>query len=105
MTRKNDPWKALSDETRREMMDMLLEQGELSAGAFVEAFEMTQPAVSLHLRVLREAGMVSARRDGRRQLYRLEPDALRVFKDWITRYDRFWDERLDALGALLDEEG
>lgn len=65
---------------------------------------MSQPALSQHLSVLRRANLVSQRRDGRRRLYRINPEPLREIYDWIEHYRRFWDAKLDALGLFLDEQ-
>ena len=65
---------------------------------------MSQPALSQHLAVLRRANLVTQRRDGRRRLYRINPEPLREIVDWLEHYHRFWDAKLDALGALLDRE-
>ena len=98
----HDVLRAVSDPTRRRMLDMLIESKELPAGAFVEAFDVSQPAISQHLKVLRDAGLVAVRRDGRRHLYTLQPKPLSPLADWLAPYERFWEERLDALGDVLD---
>lgn len=64
--------------------------------------DITQAAVSQHLRVLRETGLVTARREGRRRYYRLRPAALADLRDWLDELERFWQERLVALGEYLD---
>ena len=97
-------FRAISDPTRRAMLDRLLAgecaAGELSAGRK----RMSQPALSQHLSVLRRANLVAQRRDGRRRLYRINPEPLREIYDWIEHYRRFWDSKLDALGWFLDEQ-
>jgi DNA-binding transcriptional ArsR family regulator len=65
---------------------------------------MSQPALSQHLSVLRRANLVAQRRDGRRRLYRINPEPLREIYDWVEHYRRFWDARLDALALFLEEE-
>jgi DNA-binding transcriptional ArsR family regulator len=64
---------------------------------------MTQPAISKHLRVLREAGLVAARAEAQYRIYHLRPEKLREVDDWLARYRKFWDERLDALQAFVEE--
>jgi DNA-binding transcriptional ArsR family regulator len=95
------PYRAVSDGTRRRILDVLAE-GERSVSELLERFELSQPALSQHLKVLRDAGLVSVRRDGRRRIYALDPRPLRAIYDWVAHYERFWDERLGALGKFLD---
>jgi DNA-binding transcriptional ArsR family regulator len=91
---------ALADPTRRRVLE-LLAGDELSAGEIAAAFTVSRPAVSRHLRVLREAGLVRARRDAQRRVYRVEPGPLQELDAWLTAYRRFWDERLDELEQHL----
>ncbi|MAG58330.1 MAG: transcriptional regulator [Planctomycetes bacterium] len=98
-----DVFLAVSDPTRRSILQLLAE-GERAVMWLVERFRISQPAISKHLRVLREAGLVSRRRDGRQQLYRLEANELRAVGEWVAYFEKFWDERLDALGRYLDEQ-
>ncbi|HEX9894800.1 MAG TPA: metalloregulator ArsR/SmtB family transcription factor [Gemmatimonadales bacterium] len=92
---------AIADPTRRELL-LRLGRGERSAGDLSSPFKMSQPALSQHLRVLREAGLVRQRRDGRHQIYSLEPGPLREVFDFARFFERFWDRKLDALGKYLD---
>jgi DNA-binding transcriptional ArsR family regulator len=87
------------------MLDRLLE-GECAAGELAASRRrrMSQPALSQHLAVLRRANLVAQRRDGRRRLYRINPEPLREIVDWIEHYRRFWDERFAALGEFLDRD-
>lgn len=91
-----DPFHAIADPTRRAILDQLRD-GELSAGDLGAHVRISQPSLSQHLRILRESGLVAARRDGRRRLYRLEPAALRVVREWIVEYEGYWDDRLADL--------
>ncbi len=88
------------------MLDRLLD-GECAAGDLAAGGRrrMSQPALSQHLAVLRRANLVTQRRDGRRRLYRINPEPLREIVDWLEHYRGFWDARLEALGAFLDREG
>ena len=95
-------FRALADPTRRALLDRLGD-GELTVGELCEGFDMSQPAISQHLKVLRDAGLVSVCRDGRRRFYALDAGPLKAAYEWIGRYERFWDERLGRLGQLLDE--
>jgi DNA-binding transcriptional ArsR family regulator len=69
----------------------------------VERLELSQPAVSKHLRILREAGLVDVRVDAQRRLYRVRPDPLRAMDEWLAPYRRMWASRLDELERHLDE--
>ena len=87
---------ALSDPTRRRIVE-LLAQGESSAGAIGASFSVSQPAVSQHLRKLKEAGLVRVRADGQRRLYAIDPEGLRAIDDWLGPMRRFWEPRMDRL--------
>lgn len=82
----------------------LLRDGERPAGDFVDALPISQPAVSKHLSVLREAGLVTVRKDAQRRLYSLNPAPLAELDAWLEPYRKFWANRLDALERHLDEE-
>lgn len=99
----NAVFRAVSDPTRRALLDLLL-QAERSVGELVEHFEVSQPAVSQHLRILVEAGLAEVRRAGRQRYYSVRALPLREVYDWAAHYERFWDERLLALGHYLDEQ-
>lgn len=94
-------FRAIADPTRRAILEMLRGE-ERSVTEIAEPFDMSQPAISQHLRVLTEAGLVTARRDSRQRIYRLNPAPLRVAYDWLGQYEQFWGEKLNALGAYLD---
>jgi DNA-binding transcriptional ArsR family regulator len=104
-TARVDPqvvFRAVADPTRRQVLELLV-SGERSVSALLEPFPISQPALSKHLRILREAGLVEERADGRRRLYRLRPEPLMAVHDWVGHYERFWLERLERLGAALDK--
>ena len=94
---------ALSEPHRMAILSMLAD-GERPAGDFVEALPIAQPTVSKHLSVLREAGLVTVRKDAQRRLYSLNPAPLKELDMWLAQYRRFWSNRLDALEAHLDKE-
>ena len=95
-----DVFTALADPTRRALLDQLQRDGHCTVSELVAANSVSQPAISRHLRVLREAGLVTARQDGRTRRYRVEIDGLLPALDYLTT---FWDQRFDALAAVLDE--
>ena len=86
----------LAEPSRRRVLDLLLEQ-ERTVGELVDALDMSQPAVSKHLRVLRDAGLVEARVDAQRRIYRLRPEPLAELDVWIAPYRKFWRGRLASL--------
>jgi DNA-binding transcriptional ArsR family regulator len=92
----------LAEPSRRRLLD-LLRGGEQAVGDLVEAMGLTQPAVSKHLRVLREAGLVESRAEAQRRLYRVRPEPLMDLDDWLEPYRRLWNDRLDLLARHLDE--
>ena len=94
---------ALSDRNRMAILSMLAD-GERPAGDFVDALPIAQPTVSKHLSVLREAGLVTVRKDAQRRLYSLNPAPLKELDQWLAGYRRVWSDRLDALEAHLDKE-
>ena len=97
-----DVFEAVAEPTRRSMLDLLAAR-ERSAGELVDAFpSLTQPAVSRHLRILRETQLVDVRADGTRRMYSLRPEALAELDRWLETYRRFWNSRLDDLEAHLD---
>lgn len=97
------PFEALAEPNRRRILD-LLREGERPAGELVEALAISQPGVSKHLKLLREAGLVSVRADGQRRLYRLEREGLAELEAWLAPYRRFWEGRLEALDDHLEKE-
>lgn len=92
----------LSDPTRRKILDLLRER-ERSVGELVELVGLSQPGVSKHLRVLRQAGLVEVRQEGQRRLYQLIPTPLLEIDAWLAPYRAFWSGRLDALEKHLEK--
>ncbi|HEX9336508.1 MAG TPA: metalloregulator ArsR/SmtB family transcription factor [Pseudonocardiaceae bacterium] len=105
MPATTDVYAAIADPTRRHILDLLAE-AEQSVTELAAPFsaDMSRPAVSQHLRVLRGAGLVSEHRAGRQRIYRLEPAGLREVDLWLRSYQRFWQTRFAALGDYLDAE-
>ena len=92
--------KAIAAPRRRQILSLVRSE-ELSAGAIAAHFDVTRPAVSQHLNVLKEAGLVSERRNGTRRLYRARPEGLAQLRVFL---EEFWDERLDVLKRQAEEE-
>jgi DNA-binding transcriptional ArsR family regulator len=99
-----DVYAAIADPTRRAMLLRLAKEGEKSVTQLVEPFSISQPAVSKHLRILREARLVRTRKEGRIRLYTIEASKLREVHDWVTHFEKYWDEKLNALGQYLDKQ-
>ncbi len=100
-TQATDIFRTLSDPTRRAVFERLSGEGELSVGDLVAGAGVSQPAVSQHLAVLRHAGLVSERREGRYVRYAARPEGLKPLFDWLGFYGAFWRDRFDALEDLL----
>lgn len=98
-----DRFAALADPTRRQIVEML-GAGEQPAGAIGARFPVSPPAVSQHLKTLRQAGLVSVRVDGQRRLYSLDPQGFAAMEAWFEKMRCFWRERLDALERELRKE-
>ena len=96
-----DVFHAIADANRRSLLD-LLAQGEAPVGALVDHSGLSYSAVSQHLAVLLEVGLVRRRQDGRQRLYRLNPIPLREVHDWTGHYEKFWRSRLARLRRVLE---
>lgn len=94
-------FEVLAEPRRREILDLLRDDERL-VGDLVDELALTQPAVSKHLRVLREAGLVEVRQDAQRRWYRLRPEPLSEIDTWLAPYRKYWSRRLDALERHLD---
>ncbi len=98
-----DVYKAIADPNRRIVLD-LLARGEQSVSAIHLRVDLTQPALSQHLKVLRDVGLVRQRRQGREQIYALNPKPLKEVTDWLKHYEEFWPKKLAALGQHLERK-
>jgi DNA-binding transcriptional ArsR family regulator len=95
-------FRALADPSRRAIFERLT-KGEAAVRDLTPRFRISQPAISQHLATLRDAGLVTERRDGRLVYYRVEPKGLRPLVDWIAHYQAFWADRIEGLRKLLEE--
>jgi DNA-binding transcriptional ArsR family regulator len=93
---------ALADPTRREILRVLAASGEAAAGKLAERFPISPPAISRHLRVLEDAGLITRRIDGKHRRCRLEPQPLETAMQWLEFYRRFWSESLQQLADHFD---
>lgn len=102
-TAKHDVFQAIADPTRRELLRLLGDQ-EMPVTAISGHFPISRTAVSKHLRVLSEAGLVKERKVGRETRYSLQPEPLKELKDWLSYYERFWENKLNVLKYLVEND-
>lgn len=102
---KHDVFQAIADPTRRQMLHLLGDREELPVNVISGHFPMSRTAVSKHLRILADAGLVKDRKVGRETRYRLDPEPLQELKRWLAYYDRFWENKLALLRRLVEEDG
>jgi DNA-binding transcriptional ArsR family regulator len=98
----SDAFNAVAEPRRRQILDVLAE-GERPVNDLVALLNLAQPHVSKHLKVLREVGLVEARDQGRQRFYRLNGRPLKPIHDWVSNYERLWNERFEAMDELLEE--
>lgn len=96
---------ALADPTRRRIVELLAEGNVLRVGELVARFETSRQAVTRHLDILCDAGLVDTHWRGRERMSRISPEAFQGIRDWLTHYDRFWDEKLQGLKMLIERRG
>ena len=101
MTALTPIFAALSDDTRLKLVEHLMAHGEQPAGTLTDLAGLSAPAVSRHLKVLREAGLLSQRVQGTHRYYTVRPEAMRTISDWTTRHRAFWSGSLERLDTLL----
>jgi DNA-binding transcriptional ArsR family regulator len=99
----SDPFNAIAEPRRRHILEFL-GGDERSVSDIVDALEMGQPSVSKHLQVLKDVGLVTVRRDGRRTLVRLNPEALRTMHDWLALFERYWRGQLRRIKAHAEQD-
>ena len=98
-----DVYGAIAHPVRRQLLDMLRDK-ERSVKELSEPFDMSRPAISQHLRILLDVGLVSEQRKGRERRYQLHAEGLREVQHWLETYQRFWQDRLAALGNFLEDK-
>lgn len=103
---RHSAYRAISDHTRRKILDLLRDAGPLRAGDIASHFaRISRPAVSKHLRILRQARLVDEVPEGRERWYRLNPQPLReMYEGWLRHYETFWTERLETLKRVVEED-
>lgn len=100
MPEDTDPFRAIADPNRRRILDLIRED-DAAVGELADHIGISQPAVSQHLGILKSAGLVTARKEGRHSFYRADAVRLSEVADWIAQYEAFWEDRLDRLGQHL----
>ncbi len=103
-TERQQLFYALADPTRRNIVELLATNGQMSATDIYNNFTVSHPAVSQHLRVLREAELVRSEKSAQRHIYSLNPDAIRQLEEWVKQMTQLWDGRFERLDRLLEEE-
>lgn len=101
---KHDVFQAIADPTRRKLLKLLSKE-EMPVTAISEHFPISRTAVSKHLRVLADAGLVKERKAGRETRYKLEPEPLNELKDWLQYFELFWENKLAALRLFVEADG
>ena len=96
-------FRAIADPTRRSIMT-LLAQGEHSLGDIAANYEMTRPAVTKHLKILEQGGLIRVRAQGRERLHTLQPEARKTVSDWLSFFSQFWDEKLENLKQAVEAD-
>lgn len=100
---KHDVFQAIADPTRRQLL-RLLDEGEMPVNAISGHFPMSRTAVSKHLRILADAGLVRERKVGRETRYRMDPDPLLELKRWLSFYERYWENKMAALKLFVETD-
>ena len=100
---RNDPFYAIAHPLRRAILESLLEQAQ-PAMYLADKYDISKPGISQHLKVLKEAGLVSEEKVGRTRFYMVEQEPLKDVHDWISKFEKFWNEKLNNLGAYLKKK-
>ncbi|MCL4516891.1 MAG: metalloregulator ArsR/SmtB family transcription factor [Firmicutes bacterium] len=103
VSRKHDVFQAIADPTRRKLLRLLVNE-EMPVNSITEHFPMSRTAVSKHLHVLSDAGLVKERKVGRETHYSLQPEPLQEVKQWVSYYERFWENKLSVLKNYIETE-
>ncbi len=96
-------FQALAEPTRCEIIEMLATKGELSASDIFKEFDVSAPAISQHLKVLREANLVQVEKRAQQRIYQINADAIDNLDEWVTKLKKMWSERYDRLDAVLQQ--
>jgi DNA-binding transcriptional ArsR family regulator len=100
---RRDVFQAIADPTRREIINLLAKQ-QMNLNAVADNFDISRPAISKHIKILQECGLVVIQKQGRERYCRAQLNKLKEVAEWTSRYRDFWNEKLNALGNFLDNE-
>ncbi len=100
---RRDVFQAISDPIRRDII-MFLTKDKLTLNGVAEKFSISRPAISKHVRILEECGLVSIKQQGRERYCNVNPEPLNEVYDWLSYFDKFWDKKLNSLKKLLEEK-
>lgn len=101
MELRRDVFQAIADPTRRQIIDLLSNQS-LNLNAVAGHFDISRPAISKHIKILMECGLITVRQDGRERYCSADTQKLKEIDQWLNRYRKFWNQKLDALGDFLE---
>ncbi len=99
-----DVFSALADDTRRDILEMLARRGKLSASNIYRKFDVTHPAISQHLKILREAKLVDVKKQAQRRIYQINPKKITELEGWLRQMTKTWNERFERLDKILAKE-
>jgi len=99
---RRDVFQAISDPTRRQIINLIAHK-RMNLNALAENFEISRPAISQHIKILTECGMVVVKQEGRERFCEAKLDGLREVSSWVDQYKQFWNEKFDSLGSYLDK--
>lgn len=100
---RRDVFKAIADPTRREIINMLVKE-QLNLNAIADNFKISRPAISKHIKILEECGLVAIEQQGRERYCHAQPQKLKEVAEWTEHFRQFWDDKLDALGDFLNNK-
>lgn len=99
-----DKFSALGDPNRRRIIELLADQGPMSASQISREFSVSPSAISQHLKILREANLILMTRKAQKRIYAINPEAIQEMETWVNRLAQIWEERFDALEKIIEEE-
>lgn len=99
-----DIFQVLADKSRRNIIELLAEKGQLTSTDISDQFHISAPAISQHLKVLREANLVQMEKNAQQRLYKINPDAMEEIQKWIKKLTEMWDTRFSALDKILEKQ-
>ncbi|HSW48478.1 MAG TPA: metalloregulator ArsR/SmtB family transcription factor [Candidatus Saccharimonadales bacterium] len=99
-----DMFSALAEPTRRDILELLANSGQMSAGEIYEKFTVSHPAISQHLKVLKDAELVLVEKKAQKRIYSINQDSIKEFDEWVNKLGKMWSDKFDQLDKVLEEE-